>query len=454
MTGASVRSEGRLDARDPDGRGGPAHVGIIVQNLPVPLDRRVWNECQTLVAAGYRVSVICPRGPGQSRRQHLDGVDIHTYRPPPPARGTAGFVLESVVSWLCTLAIALRIHHRHPVAAWQACNPPDTYWAIGALFKRTGARFVFDHHDLCPEIYRTRFDRHDGLALRILLLLERATFAVADHVIVTNESYRSVAIERGRRARRDTTVVRSGPDPERLRPGPPDPQRLRGHRHIAAYLGVMGHQDGVDVIVRAADLIVHRWGRTDVGFVLMGFGDCLEDLRSLTTRLGLDDHVHFTGRVDLPEIRRELCTASIGLSPDPRSPFNDVSTMNKTLEYMACGLPVVAYDLRETRVSAGPAAWYAPGDDVESFAKTALALIDEPEARAAMGRIGRERIEDRLGWPTQATAYADVYRALLGDARLPAPPERDERDERTERTGTVIDLREPVRARAAHEVLR
>lgn len=436
------------------GTGEPPHVAIIVQNLPVPLDRRVWNECRTLVAEGYRVSVICPRGPGQSRHQHLDGVDIHTYRPAPPARGTVGFVYESVLSWLCTLVLAVGVHRRHRVSAWQACNPPDTYWAIGALFKHTGARFVFDHHDLCPEIYRTRFDRDDGVALRILLLLERATFAVADHVIVTNESYRSVALGRGGKAHHETTVVRSGPDPERLAPGPTDPGARRGHRHTAAYLGVMGHQDGVDVIVRAADLIVHRWARDDIGFVLMGFGDCLDELRALTSELGLDDHVHFTGPVDLPEIRRELCSASVGLSPDPRSPFNEVSTMNKTLEYMACGLPVVAYDLRETRVSAGPAAWYAPADDVESFAETALALIDEPEARAAMGRIGRARIEERLGWPTQAPAYAGVYRALLGgvDDRSAGPVAADR--VAPERSDVVIDLREPARRRVSPEPSR
>lgn len=395
---------------------GRHHIAIIVQNLPVPLDRRVWNECQTLVAEGHRVSVICPRGPQQPAHQYLDGVDINTYRPPPPADGTVGFVVESVYSWVRTLALAIRIHRRHPVSAWQACNPPDIYWTIGALFRSRGARFVFDHHDLCPEIYRSRFARDDGLALRLLLLLERATYAAADHVIVTNESYRDVAIERGGKDLASTTVVRSGPDPERLRPGPADEALLGGHAHLCCYLGVMGHQDGVDVVIRAADLIVHRWGRTDVEFALLGFGDCLDDLQALTTELGLDDHVHFTGRVDLPEISRYLRTASIGLSPDPRSPFNERSTMNKTLEYMACGLPVVAFDLRETRVSAAGAARYAPGDDVESFARTIVDLLDDPLDRERMGLLGRARIENGLGWPDQAPHYAGVYRDLLGVA--------------------------------------
>jgi glycosyltransferase involved in cell wall biosynthesis len=210
------------------------------------------------------------------------------------------------------------------------------------------------------------------------------------------------------------TVVRSGPDPTRLYPTLPDPS-VRGDRSfVCGYLGVMGHQDGVDTIVRAADLIVHEWGRDDVGFVLMGFGDCFDDLVALTTELGLDDHVRFVGRVDTDEIRRYLGSCDVGLSPDPRSAFNELATMNKTLEYMACGIPVVAFDLHETRVSAGDAAHYAPDDDVVSFAKAVLALLDDPDARARMGRIGRRRIEEELGWPTQGARYVRLYDRLLG----------------------------------------
>ncbi len=403
-------------------RPGHEHIGIIVQNLPVPLDRRVWNECQALVAAGYRVSVICPKGPGDPSFQELDGVRIHKYAPPPAKEGLAAFVYESGYCWLRTAHLARRIHRHEPFDAIQACNPPDTFWALASLFKPLGVRFVFDHHDLCPEIYRSRFDRHDGPALRLLLALERATFATADHVISTNESYRKVAMTRGRRRWDETTVVRSGPDPSRLYPVAPDPAVKGDHAHLCAYLGIMGHQDGVDMVLRAANLIVHEWGRTDIGFALLGFGDCLEDLRTLSHDLDLDDHVTFTGRVDLDEIRRYLSSADVGLSPDPRSPFNDASTMNKTMEYMACALPVVAFDLHETRVSAGNAAVYAPDDDVVSFAKSIVGLIDDPETRAAMGARGRQAVELWLGWPPQAETYTGVYDRLF---RREIPIEHD-----------------------------
>jgi glycosyltransferase involved in cell wall biosynthesis len=420
-----MRARKRLTARS-----GREHIGIIVQNLPVPLDRRVWNECQALVAAGYRVSVICPKGPGDPAFEELDGVRIHKYAPPPAKDGYAALAYEFAYCWLRTAALARRIHRDEPFDVLQACNPPDTYWALASLFKPLGVRFVFDHHDLCPEIYRSRFDRHDGIVLRVLLALERATFASADHVISTNESYRQVALTRGRRRPDEVTVVRSGPDPTRLYPIEADPSVRGDHDHLCCYLGIMGHQDGVDVVLRAADVIVNEWGRNDVGFVLLGFGDCLDDLRSLSTKLDLDDHVTFTGRVDLDEIRRYLSSSDIGLSPDSRSLFNDASTMNKTMEYMSCGLPVVAFDLHETRVSAGDAALYAPDDDPRSFAKAIVSLLDEPETGAEMGARGRRAIETDLGWPTQAVKYVEAYDRMLGapaasDAQTRRPPTRE-----------------------------
>jgi glycosyltransferase involved in cell wall biosynthesis len=406
---ATVRRRHQLAPRP-----GREHVCIIVQNLPVPLDRRVWNECNALVAAGYRVSVICPKGPDDPSFQELDGVRIHKYAPPPAKDGHLALAYEFAYCWTRTALLARRIHRHEPIDAIQACNPPDTYWALASLFKPLGVRFVFDHHDLCPEIYRSRFDRHDGALLRVLLGLERATFATADHVISTNESYRQVAITRGRRRPDEVTVVRSGPDPERLRPVPADPTVRGDNTYLCAYLGIMGHQDGVDVVLRAADIIVNEWGRTDVGFALLGFGDCYDDLRALSRELELDDRVTFTGRVELDEIRRYLSSADVGLSPDPRSPFNDVSTMNKTMEYMACGLPVVAFDLHETRISAGDAAAYAPDDDPRAFAKAIVSLLDEPEMRAEMGARGRHAIETELGWPTQAAKYVRAYDRLFG----------------------------------------
>jgi len=390
-----------------------AHITIAVQNLPVPLDRRVWNECCALTEAGYDVSVICPKGPGDPDHEVLDGVHLHKYAPPPPRDGRAALIYETVYCWVRTAWLARKIHRRHPIDVLQACNPPDTFWVLGALLKTLGVRFVFDHHDLCPEIYQARYGKSRGLTLRILLRLEQATFATADHVISTNESYRQIALTRGRRRMDETTVVRSGPDPAHLRPAAPDPALKQGREYLCSYVGIMGHQDGVDVVVRAANLIVNEWGY-DVAFALLGFGDTLESLKALVVELGLEDHVTFTGRVETSQIQRYLTSSDIGLSPDPRSRFNEASTMNKTLEYMACGLPVVAYDLRETRVSAGEAAAYAPDDTVEGFAKTIVALLDAPETCRRMGRLGRRAIEQRLGWPKQAPIYVNVYDRLLG----------------------------------------
>jgi glycosyltransferase involved in cell wall biosynthesis len=413
ITRRNVGADQHRSSAPSDGFG---HVLILVQNLPVPLDRRVWLECQTLVRAGYRVSVICPKGPGDPARELLDGVRLLKYDPPPEATGARGFARECAVSWLHTARLARRLWREDPFDVIQACNPPDTFFLIARLYRARGVKFVFDHHDLCPEIFRSRFDRDGGLAVSFLLGLERATFAAADHVISTNESYRSVAIHRGRQRRLDTTVVRSGPDPAVMKAGVADPSVKRGRELLCCYLGVMGHQDGVDVVVRAADELVNRRGRDDVSFALLGFGDTLEDLKRLTSELHLDGHVTFTGRADIDVIRRYLSSADVGLSPDPSSPFNDASTMNKTLEYMAFGLPVVAFDLPETRVSAGPAAVYADGDDHIAFADAVERLLDDPSRRSVMASEGRRRIEDGLGWPHQAEAYRRVYRGLLGPA--------------------------------------
>ncbi len=259
---------------------------------------------------------------------------------------------------------------------------------------------------------------HDGRRVR-LLSLERATFEPPIAVTSTNESYREVGVGPTGRPASEVTVVRSGPDPQRMRRGAADPALLAGHDHLVAYLGIMGPQDGVDVVVRVAHHVVHQRGRKDIRFALLGYGDCLDSLRDLAVELDVADHVHFTGRADLQAIGAWLSTADVGISPDPYTPFNDVSTMNKTLEYMAYELPVVAFELTETVVSAGAAATYVtpsndPAADVAAMADAVTALVDDPSRRREMGRIGRARIVDELGWPTSAIRYRDVVRRLTG----------------------------------------
>ena len=394
------------------------HVLIIVQNLPVPLDRRVWLECRALRAAGYEVSVICPKGPDDPAYAVLEGVHLYKYAPPRQADGLLGYAWEFLYCWLRTAALTLKVRRRARFDVMQACNPPDTYWALALPWKAAGVKFVFDHHDLNPEVYRSRFGEPTGRAgkvqLAILKWLERRTFRTADRVISTNTSYQDIAVERGGVPREHTTVVRSGPDTSVMRPAHiPDPP-LRGGKHLVAYLGIMGPQDGVDGVLEVADRIVHFHGRQDVRFALLGFGDCLDDLKRQCGDLGLDDYVEFTGRVGPDQISRYLSSACVGLSPDPLSPLNDVSTMNKTMEYMAYALPVVAYRLRETVVSAGNCAVYVEPGDVDGLADAVLHLIDDPERRAELGTQGRRRAERVLDWRPQAQAYVGVYDELLG----------------------------------------
>ncbi|MGH3684402.1 MAG: glycosyltransferase family 4 protein [Pseudonocardiaceae bacterium] len=389
------------------------HVCIVVQNLPVPFDRRVWLECQALRDAGYEVSVVCPQGRGDPRYQVLDGVHLFKYRAFPPITRQVMFLAEYGYSILATLVNLARAWRRRPFDIVQVCNPPDVLWAAVAPFTLLfGVTMVFDQHDLCPELYQSRFAAPSALPYRALLLTERITYALAEHVIATNNSYRRLAITRGRKRGSAVTVVRTGPDPDKMRRGKPDPALRRGHRYLLAYLGVMGPQDGVDLALRAMHHIVHRCHRSDVALTLIGDGDAGKELRRLATELQLDDYVEFTGRAPDELVARILSTADIGLSPDPKNPLNDLSTMNKTMEYMAFELPVVAFDLLETRVSAQEAATYAEPNLVEHYADTILDLLKNETRRKEMGAAGRRRIEEILSWQHQVPQYVGVYDRL------------------------------------------
>ncbi|MEO8908100.1 MAG: glycosyltransferase family 4 protein [Microbacteriaceae bacterium] len=396
------------------------HILIIVQNLPVPLDRRVWLECQALIARGYRVSVICPKGPGDPARQHIDGVDIYKYAPAPEAEGFRGFAWEFAYSWVRTARLSLTVWRHRRFDIIQACNPPDTYWLLALLWRVRGVRFVFDHHDLNPELFISRFGKptsaSEKLQFRALRWLERRTFRTADRVISTNESYKAIAVRRGGRRPGHVTVVRSGPDTRQMRPIYPEHPRPSDEINLA-YLGIMGPQDGVEQVLLVVDELVHRRGRTTVTATLLGFGDCLEDLKAQSVRLGLDGHVTFTGRVDRVAIAEYLSRADIGLCPDLKTPLNNLSTMNKTMEYMAYGLPAVSFDLAETRISGSDSLLYVTSGDIAAFADAVERLIDDPALRAELGRRGRERVASQLDWRPQAEAYVSVFDEVSGFSR-------------------------------------
>lgn len=390
-------------------------VAIIVQNLPVPFDRRVWLECRSLVDRGYDVTVVCPQGEGTGPSQVVEGVRILAYPAYAPGGSALGYLVEYAWSFLSTARLLRTARRDGPFDALQACNPPDIFWPIARwLRRRDGTRFVFDHHDLCPELYLSRFEGSRGAQYKGLLLLERETFRAADRVTSTNESYAAIASSRGGKPPEHVTVVRTGPDPDRLRRHEPVPDLRRGRRHLVAYLGVMGPQDGVDLALAAADVVVNRMGRDDVAFTFMGSGDSYDELVRRRDELGLADAVHLPGRVPDDFVRDVLSTADVGLCPDPLNPLNDVSTMNKTMEYMAFGLPVVAFDLRETRVSAGEAAHYVRPNDVDEYARALTSLLDDPARRGEMGRQGRERVERHLAWEHQQEGYVRVFDELVG----------------------------------------
>ncbi|WP_374685763.1 glycosyltransferase family 4 protein [Promineifilum sp.] len=386
-------------------------VLIIVENLPVPNDRRVWLEATALRDAGYHVSVISITGANATERfERREGVALYRYPAPPTTSGTLSFIWEFTYCWIQTFLLSLKILRREGFDIVHACNPPETFWLIGRFYKLFGKQFIFDHHDLSPEMYLSRFGRQ-GMAYRLLLLLERLTFRTADVVITTNETHRQVALTRGQVPPERIFIVRSGPNHHVLYPSAPDPALKRGRAFLVSYLGVLNPQDGVDTFVRVADVIVRDHGRRDIQFVIMGSGDAEAGLRALSAELGLDDYLHFTGWAELDLIRRYLSTSDVCVDTMPKTPYSDAATMNKILEYMSVGRAIAVFDLVESRVSAGAAARYAIPDDAQDLAATILDLLADPARREEMGRLGRRRIEDELAWEHQKVHLLAAYEA-------------------------------------------
>jgi glycosyltransferase involved in cell wall biosynthesis len=387
-------------------------VLIIVENLPAPFDRRVWQEAGALRDAGALVSIICPTGRGCEKRFEVID-EIHIWRHPlPEARGgTFAYLAEYASALVWEFALAVRVFWTRGFDVIQACNPPDLIFLAALPFKLLGKRFVFDHHDINPELYEAKFDRK-GLFWRCLLAAERLTFAVADVSIATNESYRRIALERGRMARADVFVVRSGPDLARVRTTPPAARWRNGRRHLVGYVGVMGEQEGLDLLLESVGEIVAR-GRLDVQFCLAGGGPALERLRAQCAAMALESFVSFTGRLPDPELFEMLSTAEVCVNPDRVNEMNDKSTMNKIREYMALAKPIVQFDVTEGRVSAGEASLYARPNDPIDFASKIEVLLNDPERRERMGQLGRRRVEERLSWAHQAPVLIEAYRRVF-----------------------------------------
>jgi glycosyltransferase involved in cell wall biosynthesis len=390
-------------------------VLVLVENLSVPRDKRVWPECLTLRDAGFDVVVVCPQGePNDTARfERVDGIEIHRY----PARfaegGAPGYLREYGTSLWRMSWLAWRAAGRRGFDVVHAANPPDLLLLAALPMKMRGARLIFDQHDLVPELYECRFGG-GGLLYRIARAAERLTYRLADVVITPNESYRRIAMQRGAKRPEDVFVVRNAPDVSRMRPQEGEPALRRGRAHLLAYAGVMGPQDGLDLAVSALGHL--RTLRDDWHAVFVGDGDELERVRALAERVGVAERVEFTGFLHDPErVRHIVASADVCIAPEPKNPLNDASTMIKIAEYMAMARPVVAFDLTESRVTAGDAAVYAEPNDPSSFARCIDGLLDDPGRRAEMGATGRRRVENGLGWEHSQRHLLDAYtRALEG----------------------------------------
>lgn len=385
--------------------------------MSVPADTRVWSECLTLQEAGFDVAVICPRGRSRDRERFeiRDGVAIHRFPIVPAGGGPLGYLFEYSLAFWHTWRLVRHLSRERSFAVVHAANPPDFLLLAARSLKGRGTRFVFDQHDLVPELYLSRFGDRLRVLYRLTQALERLSFALADVVISPNDSYREVALTRGRKEADDVVVVRNGPDPTVFRPLPPDTALKRGKPHLLAYVGTMNAQDGLDHAIRA--LSVLKRSRDDWHAILVGDGDAAADARQLTQDLQLSDFVDFTGALPSARVAQVLATADVCLSPEPQSLLNNVSTFIKIAEYMSMERPVVAYDLRESRFTAGRAAAYASVNDVESFASRIDELLDDPERRAAMGRFGRARVISELSWEHSKPALLAAYEHLLSNLR-------------------------------------
>lgn len=398
------------------------HVLILVQNLSVPFDRRVWQESCALADAGYRVTVICPQGTNQDTECEatIDGVRILRYPLRAATGGPAGYVREYSVAMWHTMRLALKVRRSSHVDVVHFCNPPDLLFLVGVVFRVLGgSKLVFDQHDLVPELFLSRFPTGGRALFRLTRLAEKITFRCSDAAISTNESYRRIAIERGGMAPERVAVVRSAPDLSTFQRCEPDLALRNGKHYLGAYLGVMGPQDGVDYALRAIAHLRNRIGRCDTHFVFMGGGDAFDEMVALAAEIGITDIVEFTGRVPDEFVRRCLSTADVCLSPDPKNPLNDVSTMNKVVEYMAMAKPLVSFDLVEARVSAGRAALYVADNDEAAFARAIDELLDDPVRRREMGQYGRDRVTQELSWDVSRRSLLAFYARIFSWQDLP-----------------------------------
>lgn len=383
-------------------------VLIIVENLPVPFDTRVWQEATTLAAKGYTVSVICPKGKGYTQEEeYLQNVHIFRHDLPVEGNGAVGYAKEYLTALKEELRLAKKIYKKIGFDVIHGCNPPDDIYMVAKHFKKYGVKYVFDHHDICPELFEAKFGKTSGLLYKSQLWLEKQTYKHCTFAFVTNESYKKIAIERGQMDSNKVIVLRSGPKLERMRIMPPVENIKRGYKYMVGYLGVIGQQEGIEYLLEAAKYIKEH--DNNVFWGIVGGGPHLEALKKQAHDMGLDDCVEFTGRAPDKQMLEYLNTADVCVNSDKYNSMNDKSTMNKILEYMALAKPIVQFDLTEGRYSAQEACLYAKNNDAEDMAKKIMELLDNPELRKKMGAYGRNRVVNELSWEHTSKALLEGY---------------------------------------------
>jgi glycosyltransferase involved in cell wall biosynthesis len=415
-TEAQVRADSSANLTNkPESASRPSpkrRVLIIVENQAVPFDPRVWREARSLSDYGYDVTVLCPRRKGCSKGYEvIDQIRIYRHPLPVEGRTPLGYLSEYTCAFVLEFLYTLWIYLRHGFDVIQGCNPPDNIFLVALPFKMLGVKYIFDHHDANPELYVSKYGRR-GVLYKILLNLEKLCYRHSDIVMVTNVSYRNVAISRGRIRPENVFVVRNGPDLQTFKPVSPNPARKHGKPYLIGYVGNMNFQDGLDILLDVAKHI-KAIGRHDVHFTCVGTGPELKKLQRMVQQIGLEDTVEFTGRVSDQDLIEILSTADVCVNPDRPSEMNDISTMIKIMEYMALGKPIVQFDLKEGRFSAQKASLYASKQaGARDFAENIIWLLDRPEERRKMGEFGRQRVEEELAWkysiPKLLTAYQEA----------------------------------------------
>jgi len=388
---------------------------IIVENLPVPFDRRVWQEATALREAGYNVSVICPKGKGyDDSYEELQGISIYRHSLPHEGSGPLGYLLEYSTALFWQLLLSFRARSRQSFDAIHACNPPDLIFLVAAVHKLLfGSKFLFDQHDLNPELFEVKFGRRSGLLYRLICLFEKATFRLADRSIATNETFRDIAVTRGGMNPDCVTIVRSYPDISRFRRVAPR-QSLRGkYRYLVGYVGIMGPQDGVDLLIQAMAHIHHRMQRTDIGCIIIGSGSELEALKRLALDLNVSDTVTFAGYQKGDDLLEHLSTLDIGIIPDPPNSFNNKLSMNKVFEYMMIGLPFVQFDLPQSRLEAGDAGYVAEDCSPAGLAAAMVKVLEDEPLRRTMASEGEERARAEFLWEREKARLLEAYENLF-----------------------------------------